>query len=85
MLRPFLYEFVLFFLPFVLYAFYLLARGRDGFSLRGWDRAPFLALVALGVGCVGAGLALFAHFGGAPAGTAYIPAHMEDGKLVSPE
>ena len=31
------------------------------------------------------GLALFAHYGGAPAGSAYVPAHMEDGKLVEPQ
>ena len=85
MLRPFLYEFVLFILPFLAYAFYLLARGRNGFSPQGWERAPLLGLLALGVACVGVGLAVFAHFGGAPAGTAYIPAHMENGKLVEPE
>jgi hypothetical protein len=85
MLRPFLYEFMLFVLPFLAYAAYLLARKRNGFSLQGWERAPFLMLLALGVACVGVGLALFAHFGGVPAGSAYIPAHMENGKLIEPQ
>jgi hypothetical protein len=30
------------------------------------------------------GLALVGHFGGAPAGSHYVPAHMENGKLVEP-
>ena len=30
------------------------------------------------------GLALVGHFGGAPAGSVYVPAHLEDGKLVGP-
>ncbi|MDQ0394702.1 DUF6111 family protein [Labrys monachus] len=85
MLRPFFYEFVLFLLPFLAYALYLHARRRNGFSLQGWERAPLLGLLALGVVCVGVGLALFAHFGGVPAGSAYVPAHMENGKLVQPE
>jgi len=84
MLRPFLYEFILFFLPFLAYTLVLLARGRDGFSLRSWEGAPILSLTAAGVVCVGIGLALFAHFGGEPAGTAYVPAHMEGGKLIAP-
>jgi hypothetical protein len=85
MLRPFIFEAVLFLLPFLAYAFYLLLRGKSGFSLRGWEAAPLLTLLAASVLCVAAGLALFAHYGGAPPGTAYIPAHMENGKLVEPE
>jgi len=85
MLRPFLFEAVLFVLPFLVYGLYLTFRGRKGFSLRAWEAAPLLSLLAASVICVAAGLALFAHYGGAPAGSAYIPAHMEDGKLVQPE
>ncbi|WP_413992594.1 DUF6111 family protein [Labrys okinawensis] len=85
MLRPFLFETVLFLLPFLAYSLYLLFRGRRGFSLGAWEEAPLLSLLVASVICVAAGLALFAHYGGAPAGSAYIPAHMEDGKLVQPE
>jgi Family of unknown function (DUF6111) len=85
MLRPFLYEIVLFVLPSLIYAIFLLWRGRGHLGLDAWDRAPLLTLVTLGVASVGIGLALFAHFGGAPAGTPYVPAHMENGKLIEPE
>lgn len=85
MFRPFLFEVVLFVLPFLAYALYLALRGKGGFSLQSWESAPLLRLLALAVVSVAIGLALFAHYGGAPAGSAYIPAHMENGKLVQPE
>jgi Family of unknown function (DUF6111) len=85
MLRPFLYEAVLFLLPFLGYGFFLLFRHRGRVGPSSWDNAPLLSLLVASVICVAAGLALFAHYGGAPAGSSYIPAHMEDGKLVQPE
>jgi hypothetical protein len=85
MLRPFFYEIVLFVLPFLAYAIYLLWHGRSGLSLAAWEQAPLLTLMTLGVVSIGIGLALFAHFGGAPAGSSYIPAHMENGRLVAPK
>ena len=85
MFRPFVFEAVLFVLPFVAYGIYLLIRGEKGFSPQSWEAAPLLRLLGASVVCVAVGLALFAHYGGAPADSAYIPAHMEDGKLVQPE
>ncbi|WP_454815177.1 DUF6111 family protein [Labrys neptuniae] len=84
MFRPFLFEAVLFILPFLIYGIWLLLRGErpDAPAPMG---IPLLRLIALGVMCMAAGLALFAHYGGAPAGSAYVPAHMENGKLVEPE
>ncbi|WP_448953581.1 DUF6111 family protein [Labrys neptuniae] len=84
MFRPFLFEAVLFILPFLIYGIWLALRGGSIGALL-WETAPLLRLIALGVVCVAAGLAVFAHYGGAPAGSAYVPAHMEDGKLVQPE
>jgi hypothetical protein len=85
MLRPFLYEVVLSLLPFLGYGLFLLFRHRSRFGPRSFDGAPLLSLLVASVICMAIGLALFAHYGGAPAGSAYIPAHMEDGKLVQPE
>ncbi len=79
MFRPFLFEAILFVLPFLVYGLHLLWRRRS------WEGAPLLTLLLCSVVCVAVGLALFAHYGGVPAGSAYIPAHMEDGKLVQPE
>lgn len=84
MFRPFLFEAVLFILPFVIYGIWVFLRG-DGLGMRLWETAPLLRLIALGVLCMAAGLALFAHFNGAPAGSAYVPAHMENGKLIQPQ
>jgi phosphoglycerol transferase MdoB-like AlkP superfamily enzyme len=85
MLRPFLFEAVLFLLPFLAYGLYLAFRRRAGADTASRDGAPLLSLLVAAVVCMAVGLALFAHYGGAPAGSAYIPAHMQDGKLVEPE
>ncbi|PRH87927.1 hypothetical protein C5L14_08425 [Labrys okinawensis] len=84
MFRPFLFEAVLFILPFLVYGAWVLLRGkRPGLPER--TGMPLLRLIALGVICMAVGLALFAHYGGAPAGSGYTPAHMENGKLIQPE
>jgi hypothetical protein len=85
MIRPFFFETALFLLPFLVYGLLLLFRRRSMFNLQAWERAPLLSLLMVSVLCVAIGLALFAHYGGAPAGSAYIPAHMENGKLIQPE
>ncbi|MGN8112959.1 DUF6111 family protein [Labrys sp. 22185] len=84
MFRPFLFEAVLFILPFLVHGIWVLLRGgQPGTPER--TGVPLLRLIALGVVSMAVGLALFAHYGGAPAGSAYVPAHMEDGKLVEPQ
>lgn len=81
MSRSFL-EIALFLAPFLLYAIYLTATERDARDQEHW-RIKVLAICASG-GFVLVILSLlaFAHFGGAPPGGIYIPAHMENGKLV---
>jgi hypothetical protein len=85
MVRPVLYETVLFLIPFVLYALWLLARQVNPAALASWQDAPILTLLLAALITTGIGLALVGHFGGAPAGSAYVPAHLENGKLVEPE
>ena len=84
MFRPFLFEAVLFILPFLIYWIWLLLRGGQP-AAPARTGVPLLRLIALGVVCMAAGLAFFAHYGGAPAGSAYVPAHMENGKLIEPQ
>ena len=77
-----LIEIALFLAPFVLYALYLSVTQRDAREKEHW-RLKVLVVCASG-GCilVIASLLYFAHFGGVGPGNKYIPAHMENGKLV---
>jgi hypothetical protein len=82
MIRPIATELVLFVTPFVLYVVFLWATKAgvmhpDSWS---WPRIAWLSIAAL-VLVLGSFL-YFAHFSGAPVGTTYIPAHMENGKFV---
>jgi hypothetical protein len=85
MVRPVLYETVLFLIPFILYAVWLLARRANPAALATWQDAPILILLLAALVTTGIGLALVGHFGGAPAGSVYVPVHLENGKLVEPE
>ncbi|MBI5130049.1 MAG: hypothetical protein HZA66_11460 [Rhodopseudomonas palustris] len=82
MIRAILTEVAVFLIPFVLYAaFLVITRSalmhRSSWPLRvvGWLLLSALALVILS-------LLLLVHYSGAPPGTTYVPAHIEDGRLV---
>ena len=82
MIRPLLIEIGIFLIPFAVYAAFLVASrsgvmARESWPLRvvGWLAvAAFLLVVA--------SLVLLAHFSGAPPNSTYVPAHIENGKLV---
>lgn len=82
MIRPVLTEIILFVLPFVLYVVFLWATNAGVLHPDSWplSRIAWLAMAAL-VLVLGSFL-YFAHFSGAPVGSEYVPAHMEDGKFV---
>ena len=84
MVRPFLYETVLFFIPFAVYALWMASRRINPAALEAWRDAPILTLLIAALVTTGVGLALVGHFGGAPAGSAYVPAHLENGELIGP-
>jgi hypothetical protein len=84
MLRPILYESVLFLLPFIAYGLWLIMRRRDPTSLKGWEEAPILYLLIAAAITTAVGLALVGHLGGAPAGRRYVPARLENGVLIEP-
>jgi hypothetical protein len=78
-------EIALFIAPFALYAIYLVATQRDAREKEHWRLQVLTMLACGGRALVFACLILFAHFGGAPPGGTYTPAHMENGKLVPGE
>jgi hypothetical protein len=82
MIRPVATALVLFFIPFALYAAYLWATRNGILDVSSW-RPQVVAWLTIGALClVIAGLFLTAEFSGAPPHSAYVPAHMENGRLV---
>ena len=83
MLRTLIEEFLLFVLPFCLFAGYLVIRRRNPFDVEHWSRHLFWLSVA---GLV-FGISFFVYSGlVAPRHTgAFVPPHVENGKLVPGE
>src|SRR5271165_6832497 len=82
MIRPILTELTLFVTPFVLYALYVWATHEGVLDVNAWSipRLMWLSISALVLVIVS--FLMLAQFGGAPPGSTYIPAHMENGRLV---
>jgi hypothetical protein len=82
MIRPIFTELALFLTPFVAYAIFLWATRAGVPDLSAWStpRLAWLAIAALGL--VIASFLFLAEFSGAPPGSTYVPAHMENGRLI---
>lgn len=82
MIRPVLTEIALFLVPFAVYVIFLLATRTRVLDWAQWSlsRVSWLVIAAL-VMMLGSFL-LLSHFGGAPPGSTYVPAHYEDGVFV---
>ena len=82
MIRPVLTEIGIFLIPFAIYALFLIAT-RSGLIVQSsW---PFHIIAKLAIGSlllVIVSLVLLANFSGAPPRSTYVPAHLENGKLV---
>jgi hypothetical protein len=85
MVRPFLTEIALFLAPFVVYVIFLAATRAGVLHPDSWSiaRVSWLVIAAL-VLMIGSFLVL-SQFGGAPPGSTYVPAHIEDGHFVPGE
>jgi len=85
MIRPLLTELALFLTPFVAYAVFLWATRAGVLDSQSWSRPrlAWLSIAAL-VLLLGSFLVL-AQFPHAPPGSTYVPAHVEDGRLVPGE
>ncbi|QBR71185.1 hypothetical protein CU048_07690 [Beijerinckiaceae bacterium] len=67
--------------PFAVYVIYLVIRRNYPFALEHWNRSAVSTLTLAGLAVAVAGMLVFGFF--APRhGGAYLPAHIEDGKLV---
>ena len=82
MIRPVLTEIGIFLIPFAVYALFLLVTRAGLFDPRAWPAHVvgrlFIGALLLTIAI----LLLLSHFSGAPPGSTYFPAHLENGRLV---
>ena len=82
MIRPAFTEVGIFLIPFVVYAMFLIAT-RSGLLVQSSWPVHIIAKLALGsLLLVIVSFVLLAHFSGASPDSTYIPAHIENGRLV---
>jgi hypothetical protein len=82
MIRPILIEIGLFIAPFVIYAALLAATSNGVLQPSAWDVRRIAALGIAGFVLMLGSFVIFAQFSGAPPGSTYVPAHIENGKFV---
>lgn len=82
MIRPVLTEVGLFLIPFAVYAVFLIATRAHVFDKGSWPLPIVGWLTAAALLLIIASFAWLANFSGAPPGSTYIPAHVENGRLV---
>lgn len=86
MLRVFIIEAFLFLLPAILYGGYLyLVRRKPGAQDRADEKTPYMALVLSGLAVMAIGMLVMAYISGEDPSGSYLPARMEDGKIVPGE
>jgi quinol-cytochrome oxidoreductase complex cytochrome b subunit len=82
MIRPLLTEVALFLTPFVVYALYLWATRAGVLDASSWNVRTVMWLTMVAFVFMIVSFLVLAQFGGAPPGSTYVPAHIEDGRLV---
>ncbi len=82
MIRPVLTELALFVTPFAIYALYLLATKTTVFDRTAWPPKTIATLAIAALVLMLGSFFYLSHFSGAPPGSTYQPAHMENGRLV---
>jgi len=82
MIRPIATELVLFLTPFVLYGVYLWATRAGVLDVSSWRLQTLMWLTISALGLMIVSFLFIAEFSGAPPRSAYVPAHMENGRLV---
>jgi heme/copper-type cytochrome/quinol oxidase subunit 3 len=82
MIRPVLTELALFLAPFALYAVFLAATRAGVLDPNSWPWSTLAWLTIAALVLVVGSFIVIAQFAGAPPGSTYVPAHIEDGKLV---
>jgi uncharacterized YccA/Bax inhibitor family protein len=82
MIRPALTEIGIFLIPFGVYVLFLLATRAGVLAPSSWPIRMVARLVIGSLVLVIASLVLLAQFSGSSPNSTYIPAHVENGKLV---
>lgn len=82
MIRPVLTELLMFLTPFALYVVFLWATKAGVLHPDSWPVSRIASLTIVALVLMIAAFIYFADYSGAPVGSTYIPAHMEDGKFV---
>jgi uncharacterized protein DUF6111 len=82
MIRPALTEIGIFLIPFAVYALFLVLNRSGLLTRTSWPVKVVGRLLVGSLLLVVLSLVLLAQFSGAPPHSTYIPAHMENGKLV---
>ena len=82
MIRPALTEIGIFLIPFVVYALFLVASRSDLLMRSSWPVIVVGRLLLGSLLLVVLSLILLAQFTGAPPHSTYVPAHLENGRLV---
>lgn len=82
MIRPVLTEIGIFLIPFAAYALFLVATRSGVLVSDSWPVHLVAKLVLGSLLLVVISFILLAHFSGAPPNSTYVPAHIENGKLV---
>ena len=81
MIRPVFTEVALFLLPFLVYAIFLWASRAGVLDASQWSPARLAWLLIAALSLMVGSFVVLAEFGGAPARSTYVPAHVDDGKL----
>ena len=82
MIRPIATEIGLFLIPFVFYAAFLLVTNAGVLGAKAWAPRRLATLLIVSLLLMVGSLLALAQFSGAPPGSTYVPAHIENGKFV---
>ena len=82
MIRPVLTEVALFLAPFAVYAVFLWATRARVLDPDSWSRSRLAWLTIVALVLLLGSFFVLAQFDHSPPGSTYVPAHVEDGKLV---
>ncbi len=82
MIRQVFTEIMLFVVPFALYVVFLWATKAGVFHPDSWPASRIATLTIVALALMAVSFFYFAEYTGAPPGSTYVPAHMENGKFV---
>jgi heme/copper-type cytochrome/quinol oxidase subunit 3 len=85
MIRPLLTEIALFLTPFAVYAVFLWATRAAVLDPKSWSRPRLAWLTIAALVLLLGSFFVLAQFDHAPPGSTYVPAHVENGKLIPGE